>query len=492
MFEKVLAAVMGFIGVSAFAKNADGKSEMTSDQEKRLTDKWGSKFVEEFKNDLLEYEKNGNAAEDAVTAEKLAEMEAEKEKYAKELKETKEKIVSLESEKKEFQATIAKLEKQEIPDTGIHVSGRQGTKNKFKPDMGLLHNKVLDNYFNGDQTMQYTGDGTINTEELKKEFGKYVSSEKIEILNTLMAPVSSTKYMTTVITDKTEWRASQTHIESVLQQFTPYWTPSGKAKFTPLKIANFKLKINVPIKPSDIMEDIIGYFYDESLKPEDMPIVKYIIEVLVRPVLEEDRENALASGEFKEVTVTTDGEAGSDPMESMDGYLTILKKLKKNNTEIGAWLLDGVTLTQDNIFEKMDTVVDSISKKYKRKKLTIHADPDLITMYGRAYRAKYPNTKNEDGENMRVDFSKLTFAPLDGMTGTKAFFITPKENFKHLRSKNLAAQKIWMQGENYDVKVFGEWWEATGFAIAEAIFAYLPPEESGSKATSSSSEQGGL
>ena len=62
---------------------------------------------------------------------------------------------------------------------------------------------------------------------------------------------------------------------------------------------------------------------------------------------------------------------------------------------------------QDNIFEKMDTVVDSISKKYKRKKLTIHADPDLITMYGRAYRAKYPNTKNEDGENMRVDFSKL-------------------------------------------------------------------------------------
>ena len=212
----------------------------------------------------------------------------------------------------------------------------------------------------------------------------------------------------------------------------------------------------------------------------------------IRPVLEEDRENALASGEFKEVTVTTDGEAGSDPMESMDGYLTILKKLKKNNTEIGAWLLDGVTLTQDNIFEKMDTVVDSISKKYKRKKLTIHADPDLITMYGRAYRAKYPNTKNEDGENMRVDFSKLTFAPLDGMTGTKAFFITPKENFKHLRSKNLAAQKIWMQGENYDVKVFGEWWEATGFAIAEAIFAYLPPEESGSKATSSSSEQGGL
>ncbi|MFR7810653.1 MAG: hypothetical protein ACLU4N_16045 [Butyricimonas faecihominis] len=28
------------------------------------------------------------------------------------------------------------------------------------------------------------------------------------------------------------------------------------------------------------------------------------------------------------------------------------------------------------------------------------------------------------------------------------------------------ATKIWLQGENYDVKIFAEWWEAVGFAIA--------------------------
>ena len=178
-------------------------------------------------------------------------------------------------------------------------------------------------------------------------------------------------------------------------------------------------------------------------------------------------------------------------MESMDGYITILKQLKEKGTEIGAWLLPNTKLSQDNILKSMDQVVDSLGKKYKRKKMLIHADPDLIRMYGRAYQAKFPNTKNEDGEKMRIDFSKLTFAPLEGMTGTGVFFITPKENFKHLRSKNLAAQKIWMQGENYDVKIFGEWWEATGFAIAEAIFAYLPPENA-SAGSSSGSEAGGL
>ena len=61
------------------------------------------------------------------------------------------------------------------------------------------------------------------------------------------------------------------------------------------------------------------------------------------------------------------------------------------------------------------------------------------------------------------------------MIGSKMFFITPKENFIHLLSKNKGANKIWLQAENYDVKVFAEWWEAVGFLIAEAVFAYVPP-----------------
>ena len=306
-FEAILASVLGYFGISAFAKNTEGKSMLTEDQKKKLTEKWGDKFVAEFEKDLAKYEAEDKSADGPEVQEAIIKLEGEKEKLSNELREAKEKVTKLENEKKAFEDKIETMGKQPVPDGGIPVADKNGNKPKFKPDASMLHNRVMDNYFNGDQTMQYSGDGTINTEELKKEFGKYVSSEKIEILNTLMAPVSSTQYMTTIVTDKTEWRASQAHINSVLQQFTPYWTPSGKTKFTPLVIKNFKLKINVPIKPSDIMEDIIGYFYDENLKPEDMPIVKYIINVLVRPQLEEDGENALDSGNFDEKTVSKDG-----------------------------------------------------------------------------------------------------------------------------------------------------------------------------------------
>jgi len=73
-----------------------------------------------------------------------------------------------------------------------------------------------------------------------------------------------------------------------------------------------------------------------------------------------------------------------------------------------------------------------------------------------------------------LDFSKLIFAPVDGFIGTEAFVITPKENFIHLQSRDVAGAKIFMQVQNYDVKIFMEFWKGCGFAMEEAVFAYLP------------------
>jgi len=65
-------------------------------QETKLEDKYGKKFVEEFKKDLADFEKEGKTAESVVTEELLSEMEVEKGKNAKELKEARERIAKLE------------------------------------------------------------------------------------------------------------------------------------------------------------------------------------------------------------------------------------------------------------------------------------------------------------------------------------------------------------------------------------------------------------
>ena len=469
MFEKVMSLVLSVLGISAFAKDKEGKSFFLPEQEKMLKDKYGEKFLESFKKDLQEFEKDGAAAESAVTDEVKAQLEAEKESNEKLM----ERIKALQQTEKEMQATIEKLSKEPSQANGEEVAGenKSGEMKKFKPDMSLIHNQVL---FKG---AAYSGNTTIDTTELQTEFGKYVNAERLQILKDLVGTTESIRYMSTIVTDKTEVRAVQAAIDSVLQQFVPFWTPKSKSTFTPLTIKNYKCKINVQIKPSDIMEDILGYLYDENLDPQDMPVVRYILYQLIFPKLAEEREQALAVGVYKENTASQDGGTASAALDCMDGYVTQLKALKTAENDKVTWLLDGEKLVDTTLLDQIDKAVDQVKPLYRNKTMFVHADPDLVIKYSRAYREKYKWLKNEDGVKTKIDFTNFTFAPLEGMRGTGVFFITPKENFKHLMSKDPQRTSIRMETNHYNVDIMAEWWEGTGFWLAEAIFAYIPPEE---------------
>ena len=493
MFAKVMSVVLSFLGISAFAKDKEGKSFLLPEQEKMLKDKYGDKFLESFKKDLADFERDGAAAETAVTEEVTAQLQAEQADNAKLLA----RIKSLEEAERKFKADIEAKEKEieklsKEPGNGAgevrtEVTGQEQMAHRFKPDMSLAHNQWLDAAFKG---AAYSGNTTIDTTELQTEFGKYVSSERLQILRDLMGTTESIRYMSTIVTDKTEVRAMQSAIDSVLQQFVPYWTPKSKSTFTPLTIKNFKCKINVQIKPSDIMEDILGYLYDENLDPKDMPIVRYILYQLIFPKLAEEREQALAVGVYKENSVSQDGGTASAALDCMDGYVTQLKALKTAENDKVTWLLDGTALSTDGetLLSQIDQAVDQVKPLYRNKTMFVHADPDLVIKYSRAYREKYPWLKNQDGEKVKIDFTNFTFAPLEGMRGTGVFFITPKENFKHLMSKDPQRTSIRMETNHYNVDIMAEWWEACGFWLAEAIFAYIPPEEEGE---SQQSSQGG-
>ena len=493
MFAKVMSVVLSFLGISAFAKDKEGKSFLLPEQEKMLKDKYGDKFLESFKKDLADFERDGAAAETAVTEEVTAQLQAEQADNAKLLA----RIKALEEAERQFKADIEAKEKEieklsKEPGNGAgevrtEETGQEQMAHRFKPDMSLAHNQWLDAAFKG---AAYSGNTTIDTTELQREFGKYVSSERLQILRDLMGTTESIRYMSTIVTDKTEVRAMQSAIDSVLQQFVPYWTPKSKSTFTPLTIKNFKCKINVQIKPSDIMEDILGYLYDENLDPQDMPIVRYILYQLIFPKLAEEREQALAVGVYKENSVSQDGGTASAALDCMDGYVTQLKALKTAENDKVTWLLDGTALSTDGetLLSQIDQAVDQVKPLYRNKTMFVHADPDLVIKYSRAYREKYPWLKNQDGEKVKIDFTNFTFAPLEGMRGTGVFFITPKENFKHLMSKDPQRTSIRMETNHYNVDIMAEWWEACGFWLAEAIFAYIPPEE---EMESQQSSQGG-
>ena len=507
-FKEVVASVLMYFGLSAFSKNEEGKSQLTDEQKKQLTDKFGAKFVESFTAELAKAESNGETFDEVVTAEMRLKLEAQK----AEMDRLKAQAQQLRDEKAALEATIAKLEKEPGADGGkkVPVNTLEAKLKEAGVNLSLKHNRFLADYLQGKVSGAYSGNSTIDTQELKTEFGKYVDNNRLEILKGLFGKTESTECMSTIITDKTEVRANQASvINTVLQQFVPKWTPSGAAKFTPLRIKNFKCKLNVSIIPSDIMEDIIGYMYDEQASTlQSMPVVRYILYQLIFPKLDEEREQALATGRFKEVTPDGSGNyTASQPGETMDGYLTQLVDYYNadNAAAQGAtlsgirWLQKGVTINVTGANKNVRTVIDAAVKQvsdnyplYAKKAMKVHIDPVLADAYRREYLEEYKWLKNQDGTHKNdIDFSNFTFAELEGLRGTGCFFITPKENFKHLMSHNPQNVTLRFQEMDYEVKIFGEWWEGTGFWMAEALFAYIAPAAAVTYAAPSAAPSGG-
>ena len=489
-FKMVAGWVMSVLGIQNFAKDDNGKLFLTDEQKNLLSEKYGQQFVEGFSADLAKY--NESAAEvTPLTAEERLELDASR----KEVGQLRDQIKQLKRAEDGFKATISKLEKQAADDHGtqVEVSALEQAAIKAGVDLSLKHNRFLVDFMQGKVNAAYSGNSTIDTQELKKEFGKYVDSNRLEILKGLFGVTESTQFMSTIITDKTEVRANQASVVgSVLQQFVPAWTPSGAAKFHPLTIKNFKCKINVPIIPSDIMESILGYMYDEQTSQmQSMPVVRYILKELIFPKLDEEREQALAVGKFVENEPDGNGEySASSPLNSMDGYLTqLVAKFvadyeQEDTTKLSGvrWLQKGKQINPDekNVRAIIDAAVKEVSEKYPlyaKKKMKVHIDPVLADAYRREYLEEYKWLKNQDGTHKNdIDFSNFEFGECEGMRGTGCFFITPKENFKHLMSHNPQNLVLRFQEQDYMVKIFGEWWEGAGFWMAEAIYAYISPE----------------
>lgn len=515
------------IGKEKFDNDGEGKSILTSEDKAKLEKEGYSLSLLEkfetaldFSGELEEQEQAQKAVIEQIKSENAAEMEQMTQKLNAAIQratDAEAKVSELEKTKANLQETIEVL--SDSADNGLAAErilnpgankiemGKEVAWNGVKANRKSFHNQMAFEYLEqgnsaklvtaqANDSFNYapkaSGD-TINTDELVNEFGQYMSQFKIEleIKKLLTQPTESQKYMTTKMAIKS-WKASKAKITSVVQQFIAIWTPLGKSIFNPIEIINRRHKINVPITPNDITDGWLTYLYQEETTPDKMPITRYIIEQLLRPAIENDIElKLIATGIFEELDETqiTTGSAGQATGKSMDGYLTILKAIK-NKVDNAANFFDPATkvagwagaITDDNVLDVIDAYakwVKDVAPLYHAKGLNLLIDPEIVDKYNYKYRDVFSNTKNQDGERKGPDFSKLTFVPLEAMRGSGIFFATPTDNFIRLIHTNEAGAgtNLQLQVQDYTVKIFGEFWLATGFALEELIFAYVPETE---------------
>jgi hypothetical protein len=545
-FNSIMKEIVGnVLGTKNFKTDDSGHLMLTEEQKTKLNETFKSKdgkfadtFVESW-NQEADNSKEGSSVDSIATEAMIAtirkdaisELAANQSQInealqaaAQELAATKkdlsekEKTIQLVNEElakekqsvTELQGKVNTLSAKTETDQGITIekTGMQQGKKDFKANTKHFHNEMATSFLGGDPSKvvmaQFTGGyidsknmsgvtgQTIDVQELNEEFGVYLSdnSRRMKIFKEILPPTKTRDGLTVVLAIE-EWRDAKAKITSVIQPYIALWTPTGKTTITPLKIVNRRHKLNVPIIPDNITGGWLTYLYNEEVTPDQMPVTKYVIEQLLRPQIAIDLEyKMIMKGKYVELPDgIQEGDAGQAPESGMDGFITQLQAQAAlgSASKMNRFVPDGYSFSYDNsvkFFEDYVAWIKETNSAIAAAGGSIDVDPSMYELYQKKYREMFPNTKNEDANKALIDFSNFSVNLLENMRGTGCIFFSPKANKIELRHLNEAGgqTRLFLQLHNYEVRVFGEFWFAVGFAVAEWVFYYLADETSGSGA----------
>ncbi len=319
---------------------------------------------------------------------------------------------------------------------------------------------------------------TINISEIISEFGTFLGKNEKDIKRLLLQKTISMNHMTTVKQDE-NYKASKAVIDDLVQGFQKAWTAKGNATFTPIEIVHRRHKVDLEFYPDEIVGSWLGFLADESKTRAEWPITKYIIYKLMLEKVAQNRElNLIGKGVYAATVPDTPQAVGL----SMDGFCTIIESLFTAGTSnVNFITLDG-GLTADNIFDQIEEFAGQIGEVYQDMAMNVHLSRAWFRKYLIKRRDLHGTDSNFDKfENVKLDGTNLTLVPLPSMASKDIIFCTPQENFIRLIKANDGASSINIEQAKRQVFVYADWHESVGFAIEEALFAYVPAAESASE-----------
>lgn len=482
--KQITKAILKTVGAAEFAKDADGKPYLTEEQRAVAVGKYGESTIAEFEKSLASDDDEATAGEKFLEALSDA-HKVDKEEISAQLQAARDAQLKAEQERD-------RLAKQPEPHPSPVASGA-GTATGYKIDMAAVHNRKVAEMLNEGRIFTDADRPTLDISELNKEFTMVMPpKQRIELVNKeIYLGFPDAQHMTQVQSN-TDYIASTALIDSVVQEFTDVWTPKGTTKFTPRRIPYRRHKINVSLKPTEIIKSWLLYLYQQDKTFAQMPITRYIIEQHILPKIQDDlTRKMVGKGKYEAApTGQQDGAPGRDAAQSMDGYETQLVeafKTGKSNMHFYKGAKDLFALKGQEFLDAFHAYVDGISK-YFVGNLPIHCSEQMITHYNRqdfAVNGKY--TGEKVGNSVR--FTNFTLVPLLSMYNSPILFATPKSNFIELVDINSAQNCIQkVEEHHYSVDILGEFSLSIGFKIEEGVFAYVPQDYSPTTAIIADSE----
>lgn len=472
--NKMVQVVARLFGKEDFSVTEEGSLELSDEEESKIAATYGDGFLSKLKALNFSEASSQEATDlfDEAVRVKAAELTADKDKTIKHLRGEIERLAA--------EPEPAPAARAAAP---AAAPGVQAAKHQYAINAGAKHNCLAARILASDDPsdLRLLDNATIDTSDLNQEFSMAMPPKvRLELLLKQMYVGFDDAQHMTRIQSNTDWIGSAAEFSEVSQQFTPKWTPKGSAKFTPLRIVYRRHKLNVTIRPAEIIKSWLTFLYEQGKTQAEMPVTRYIITNHILPRLLQDiTMSMIAKGKYIEKAWNTvvEGGEGTPAKNSMDGFETILVEGKTNpDIKFNYYkaAADTREMTDQQVYEYVDGFVRSLSGLFVALPV-VHCSQEVVDAYVRgdfAINGKYTGEVFKNGE---VRFSTVRLVPLKSMYGSPILFATPKNNFIELVDYSNAENCInKIEEHHYDVDIMGEYSLAVGFKVQEAVFAAVP------------------
>lgn len=303
----------------------------------------------------------------------------------------------------------------------------------------------------------------INLQEVRTELGNFLRKNNKEVTAAVYGmDVQLNKYARKVTKVKGRYPALHSIVGHVVQGFASTWNAIGTATFKVNELLAYHQKVNFQITPSEVEHSWLAELYDEQKTPKEQPISKHIWEQLLMPRVVDDVNILSGIGVYDANDLATFG-------KSMNGIQKMLA-LGAANAENPMYKIALNALTPANILDEMTKYERAIPERLKNRIKTIFCGVDRLEDYKIAYEEEFgSHTLIKDGDSMRSRLGNRTIVGLQALSGTDIIFSTPDGNLLQLIDAFDKPQVTDVQVQDYDVKIFMEFWLGYGFYINQLV-----------------------
>lgn len=269
-----------------------------------------------------------------------------------------------------------------------------------------------------------------------------------------------------ILTTETRLENVNADIGSVLQSYQDTFTPKGDIDFEPNAIDLHAMKIDWKKNPTSIWNTWIGFLASEKLDRKDWPFIKYIVEKLILPKMQEEWELACVFHGVKAATVPgTASSAGA----SING----IKKILNMGIAAGKFAplsLGAVPVDPVLFVEYVEEMYHLIPKEYLPFISQFNFSSTLETRFKVGMRTKYNVNYLQATDMARIIDTNIAVKGYRSHEGSNKIWATPKGN-AILAVKHSANEGVFnISSEDRFVKLFTDFWKGIGFLRYQDIF----------------------